>query len=172
VIALGAVVLAAATAAPAPTFADRAARLEARVAGDQSRKILAPGQDALLRVEIAATRRAYANHDPASPYMLDVIDRQLAEVDHVLSRAEDGRGITVHVGENVTIALNDQYVWVVSNTDATVLPIKTGMTLARGVQGVFVAKQAGTAIITLTPRDAVPADTKQPVTFTITVLPR
>jgi hypothetical protein len=172
-IPLGAVVLAAATAAPAPapTFADRAARLETRIAADQSRKILAPGQDALLRVELAATRRAYANHDPASPYMLDVIDRQLAEVDHVLSRAEDGRGITVHVGENVTVALYDQYTWTIANTDTTVLPLKTGVALARGVQGVFVAKQAGTAIITLTPPDTAPG-AKQPITFTVTVLPR
>jgi hypothetical protein len=173
-IALAAVVLAATTAtpAPAPPFADRAARLEARITDDQSHQRLAPGQDALLRVELAATRRAYANHDPAAAYMLDVIDRQLAEVDHTLSRSEDGRGITVHVGDSVTVALRDQYAWNVTNSDATVLALQTGVMWARGVQGVFTAKQPGTAILSLTPREKVTPDVKQPVTFTITILPR
>jgi hypothetical protein len=173
-IALGVVVLAAAAAtpAPAPPFNDRAARLEARIADDQSHKRLAPGQDALLHVELAATRRSYANHDPSAPYMLDVIDRQLAEVDHTLSRSEDGRGITVHVGDSVTVALYDQYTWDVTNSDATVLALKTGVMWARGVQGVFTAKQPGTAILSLTPRQQASPDVKQPVVFTITVLPR
>ncbi|HKU67484.1 MAG TPA: hypothetical protein VJP85_06905, partial [Candidatus Baltobacteraceae bacterium] len=104
-------------------------------------------------------------------YMLDVIDRQLAEVDHTLSRAEGGRGITIHVGDSVTVALNDSYAWNVSNSDPTVLPMKEGA-MPPGVQGVFTAKQPGTAIVSLEPREKVPPQVKEPVVFTITVLPR
>jgi hypothetical protein len=172
-IALYGVVLSTVTATmPPPAFSDRAEQLEARVADDQSHKRLAPGQDALLRVELAAARRAYSSHDPAADYMLDVIDRQLAEVDHTLSRAEDGRGITVHVGDTVSVALRDQYAWNVTNSDPTVLSMKVGVMWARGVQGVFSAKQPGTAILSLEPRDKVPPNVQRPVVFTITVLPR
>lgn len=153
-------------------FDDRSARLDARVTSDQSRKLLAPGQDALLRVQLDATRRAYAAHDPAASDMLDVIDRQLAEVDHNLSRAEDGRGITVRVGDSVIVAMHDEYLWNIDNSDPTVLAPKIGIMWTRGVQGGFTAKQAGTAILSLTPRQSVPASVKQPVVFTITVLPR
>lgn len=162
-------------AQPAPSsqsFTDRAARLEQRVAADQSRRLLAPGQDALLRVQLDATRRAYEAHDPAASDMLDLIDRQLAEVDHNLSRAEDGRGITVHVGDSVIVAMYDQYLWNIENSDATVLAAKIGVMWARGVQGGFTAKQPGTAILSLTPRQPAAPGVKQPVVFTITVLPR
>lgn len=153
-------------------FTDRAARLEARIAQDQERRLLAPGQDALLRVQLDASRRAYSAHDPAAIDMLDVIDRQLAEADHTLSRAEDGRGIIVRVGESVVVAMYDQYLWNVENSDATVLAPKIGVMWARGVQGGFTAKQPGTAILSLTPKQSVPPTVKQPVVFTITVLPR
>lgn len=181
-IALCAVLLfAAAAGSPAPSsgpsvisqaFSDRAARTEARIAQDQARKLLAPGQDALLRVELAATRQAYARHDPAANAMIDVIDRQLAELDHLLSRANDGRGITVHVGDSVTVALHDPYTWNIENSDATVLAPKIGVMWTRGVNGGFTAKQPGTAILSLTPRTPVPSSVKTPVVFTITVLPQ
>lgn len=159
-------------AAP-PTFTDRAARLEARIAQAQDRRLLMPGQDALLRVQLDATRRAYSAHDPAAGDMLDVIDRQLAEADHVLSRAEDGRGIIVHVGDSVMVAMYDQYSWNIENSDQTVLAPKIGVMWARGVQGGFTAKQPGTAILSLTPKPSTPAVLKQqPVVFTITVLPK
>jgi hypothetical protein len=173
-ISLAALLLVGATMTPASTqpFPDRAARLEARIAEDQDRKLLAPGQDVLLRLQLDATRRAYALHDPAAGDMLDVIDRQLAEVDHTLSRAEDGRGITVHVGDTVMVALYDSYLWNIQNSDQTVLSPKVGIMWARGVQGGFTAKQPGTAILSLTPRTGVPADVKTPIVFTITILPR
>lgn len=159
-------------ASTSQTFTDRAARLDERVATDQSRKLLAPGQEPLLRVQLDATRRAYEAHDPAANDMLDVIDRQLAQVDHNLSRAEDGQGITVHVGDSVIVAMYDQYLWNIENSDATVLAPKVGVMWMRGVQGGFTAKQPGTAILSLTPRQPVPPSVKQPVVFTITVLPR
>ena len=154
------------------SFADRAARLDARISDDQSRKLLAPGQDALLRIQLEATRRAYSTHDPAAMDMLDVIDRQLADADHTLSRAEDGRGIIVHVGGSVIVAMYDQYLWTIENSDQTVLAPKIGVMWARGVQGGFTAKQPGTAILSLTPKMSAPPGLKQPVTFTITVLPQ
>lgn len=169
-IALTAALLIGALTVP-PSFTERATRLEARITSDQSRKLLAPGQDALLRVELDATRRAYDAHDAAADDMLDVIDRQLAEVDHNLSRAEDGRGIIVHVGGSVIVAMYDEYVWNIENSDPTVLAPKMGVLWTRGVQGGFTAKQPGTAILSLTPRQSVPASVKQPVVFTITVLP-
>lgn len=153
-------------------FAERASRLAARIAQDQSSKLLAPGQDVLLRVQLETTRRAYESRDPAAGSMLDVIDRQLAEADHYLSRAEDGRGITVHVGESVIVALFDEYLWNIENSDSTVLAPKIGVMWMRGVQGGFTAKQPGTAILSLTPRAPVPSSVKSPVVFTITVLPR
>jgi|GEM_PF-4795419 len=157
---------------PVQAFSDRVARLEARVAQDQSRKLLAPGQDTLLRVQIDAARRAYDLRDPAAFAMLDVIDRQLAQADRTLSQAEDGSGIIVRVGDNVTVALNDGYAWAIANSDPTVLAPKIGVMWARGVQGGFTAKQPGTAILSLTPSAPVPPGTKSPVVFTITVLPR
>jgi hypothetical protein len=159
----------------APTsqaFVDRAARTEARITQDQERKLLAPGQDALLRVQLEATRRAYSLHDPAANAMIDVIDRQLAELDHILTRASDGRGITVHVGDSVIVALHDPYTWNIENSDATVLAPKIGVMWTRGTNGGFTAKQPGTAILSLTPRAPVPSNVKTPVVFTITVLPR
>lgn len=160
------------SAAISQAFADRAARTQARIDQDRARKLLAPGQDVLLRVELDATRRAYAAHDPAANSMIDVVDRQLAELDHVLSRASDGRGITVHVGDSVIVALHDQYLWNIENSDATVLAPKIGIMWTRGVNGGFTAKQPGTAILSLTPRTPVPSSVKTPVVFTITVLPR
>lgn len=153
-------------------FADRLARLEARVTDDQSRRLLAPGEDALLRVQLDATRCAHEAHEPAASAMLDAIDRQLAQVDHTLSGSEDGGGIMVHVGDSVIIALHDQYFWSITNSDPTVLAPKIGVMWQRGVQGGFTAKQPGTAILSLTPRVPVPSSVKQPVVFTITVLPR
>lgn len=153
-------------------FADRVARLEARIAEDASRKLFAPGQQPLLRVQLEATRRAYAACDPAAPGMLDVIDRQLADVDRHLSRAEDGRALTVHVGDSVTVALYDEYFWNIENSDPAVLTPKIGVMWMRGVQGGFTAKQAGTAVLRLTPRAPVPSSVKSPIVFTVVVLPR
>jgi hypothetical protein len=166
------------TPAPSPpgsstsqAFTDRAARTEARINQDQQQKLLAPGQDALLRVQLGATRRAYAAHDPAAVYMLDVINRQLAEVDHTLTRSDDGQGIIVYVGATVIVAMHDQYVWSIENSDATVLAPKVGVMWARGVQGGFTAKQPGTAILSLTTKAPALARLKQPITFIITILP-
>lgn len=170
-IPLAAVVLAASLMTQTD-FTGRASRLETRIAQGQARKLLAPGQDALLRVQLDATRRAFSAHDPAASDMLDVIDRQLAEADHTLSRAEDGRGIIVHVGESVIVAMYDQYLWNIENSDPTALAPKIGVMWTRGVQGGFTAKQAGTAILSLTPRQTVPPNVKQPVVFIITILPR
>jgi hypothetical protein len=154
------------------TFTDPVRWLESRIAQAQARKLLAPGQDVLLRVQLDTARRAYAAHEPAANDMFDVIDRQLAEVDHTLSRAEDGRGIIVHVGGSVIVAMHDQYIWSIENSDPTVLAPKAGVMWIRGVQGGFTARQPGTAILSLTTRTSAPPSVKQPVVFTITVVPQ
>lgn len=173
--------LAGALLAPSPSphvstisqaFSDRAAQLDQRIASDQARRLLEPAQDALLRVQMREARRAHAAHDAAAPAMLDVIDRQLAQIDHTLSRAEDGGVLTVHVGDAVIVALHDAYTWNVTNSDRTVLAPKIGVMWVRGVQGGFTAKRPGTAMLTLTARSSVPPNVKQPVVFTIVVLPR
>lgn len=169
-IALCALLLAVTVPATSQAFPDRAARTEARINQDQQKKLLAPGQDALLRIQLAATRRAYGAHDAAANDMLDVINRQLAQVDHVLTRSENGFGIIVHVGATVVVAMHDPYSWNVENSDATALAPQMGIMWARGVQGGFTAKQPGTAILSLTTKTPAPG-IKQPVTFTITIVP-
>jgi len=154
------------------TFTDPVHWLESRIAQAQSRKLLAPGQYQLLRVQLDTAHRAYVTHDPLANDMFDVIDRQIAEVDHTLSRAEDGGGITVRVGGTVIVAMHDQYVWDIDNSDPNVLAPKVGVMWIRGVQGGFTARQPGTAILSLTTRTTAPASVKQPVVFTITVLPQ
>jgi hypothetical protein len=153
------------------TFTDPIRWLESRIAEDQQRKLLAPGQDVLLRVQLDTARKASVAHDPAANDMFDVIDRQLADVDHILTLAEEGRGITIHVGDTVIVAMHDQYIWKIENSDATVLPPKIGVMWIRGVQGGFTAKQPGTAILSLTTRSNAPPNVKQPVVFAITILP-
>jgi hypothetical protein len=134
--------------------------------------LLAPGQDVLLRVQLDTAQRALAAHDPVASDMFDVIDRQLADVDHTLSRAENGGSITVRVGGTVIVAMHDQYIWKIENSDPTVLAPKIGVMWIRGVQGGFTARQPGTAILSLTTSTPAPPSVKQPVVFTITVLPQ
>jgi hypothetical protein len=153
-------------------FMDRAARTQARVEQAASQNLLAPGQQPLLAAQLDVAKRAYAARDPLASPMLDVIDRQLAQADHLLTHADDGYAITVHVGDTVTIALHDQYFWNVSNSDQTALAPKIGVMWARGVQGAFTAKQPGTAILSLTSRDPAPPTVKQPLVFTVTILPQ
>jgi hypothetical protein len=176
-----ATLLAAASPAPATSplsnpisqaFPDRAALLQARISNDASAKLLAPGQDVLLRAELAAAQNAYARHDFTAPYMLDEIDRQLAIADHVLGRPENGSALVVHVGANIVVAMHDQYTYTVANTDPTSLEPRVGVAWARGVQGGFTAAQPGTAILSFTPAGNVLPNQKQPVVFAIVVLPQ
>jgi hypothetical protein len=149
-------------------FGDRLARLTERIATDASNKLLAPGQEPMLRAQLAAAK---------TPEMLDVIDRQLAEVDFVLSRAEDGRAIVVHVGDDVTVAMHDPYLWSIQMSDPSALERHAGVMFVRGVQGVFTAKKPATVTLTLTSHTpgaspAPPPGVKQPVTFTVVILPK
>jgi hypothetical protein len=149
-------------------FGDRVTRLTQRIATDAENNLLAPGQEPLLRAQLAAAK---------TPEMLDVIDRQLAEVDFALSRAEDGRAIVVHVGDDVTIAMHDPYLWNVQMSDNAALVRHAGVMYVRGVQGVYKAEKAATVTITLTANTqgvspAPPPDLKQPVLFTVVILPK
>jgi hypothetical protein len=149
-------------------FADRVDRLRQRIATDAENKLLAPGQEPLLRAELAAAK---------TPEMLDVIDRQLAQVDFTLSRAEDGTAIVVHMGDDVTVAMRDPYLWSVQMSDPSSLARQVGVMFVRGVQGVFNAKAPGVVTLTLTSNTpgaspAPPSTVKQPVVFTVVILPK
>jgi hypothetical protein len=158
------------------SFADRAARLRDRIAVDGQQSALAPGQEPLLSAQLDAAIRANDAHDSNADAMLDVIDRQLAAVDFGLSRAEDGTAIVVHVGDTVTVAMRDPYLWSVQVSDTSALALHRGVMWARGVQGAFAAQKPGTVTMTLTSQTPgvtpPPSTVKQPVVFTVVILPK
>ena len=170
--------------APAPTgpspisqaFADRLSRTSARVAHASDRHMLAPGQDTLLRAQIDTAKHANDIHDRNAAAMLDVIDRQLAQIDHTLSRANNGQAIVVHVGEDVTVAMHDPYFYDIQNSSTSALALHRGVMWTRGVQGSFAAKIPATVTLTATPRTntnpAPPAGMQEPVVFTVVILPQ
>ena len=155
-------------------FPDRANRLDERIAADASRRLLASGQERLLHVQLDAAKHANDAHDPQAPAMLDVIDRQLAVVDHTLSRPEDGWTFIVRVGDDVTVAMNDPYLWDVHVSNTSALTRHVGVMFVRGTQGVYRANKPGTVTLLLhTTSDSSPQpppDLKEPVTFTIVIL--
>jgi len=157
------------------SFDDHAAALAQRIASAQGLGRLAPGQQKLLNVQLDAARDANRSGSPDAPAMLDVIDRQVAQVDRGLSRAEDGQTIVVHAGDDVTIGMHDPYIYNVELAPQSLLVIHPGVMWVRGVQGVYTAKAPGTVTITLTPRPGVnpapPASLSQPVQFTVVILP-
>ncbi len=159
-------------------FADRAARLATRIANDAAQHLLAPGAAPLLLAELDAAKSANDKRDPNADAMLDVIDRQLAAVDFTLSRAEDGTTLVVHVGDNVTVAMRDPYLWNIQISDLSALArSRAGVMYVRGVQGVFSAKRPSTVTMTLTSNTpgaspTPPPGRKQPVVFTIVILPK
>jgi hypothetical protein len=148
------------------SFTDRFERLTQRVTDDAAKKLLAPGQEPLLRAQLAAAK---------TPDQLDVIDRQLAEVDFTLALPEDGRAIVVHVGDDVTVAMRDPYLWSVQGSDMAALAPHVGIMYVRGVQGVYAAKKPGIVTLMLTANTpgaspAPPPTIKQPVVFTVVIL--
>ena len=155
-------------------FPDRANRLDARIASDASQNLLAPGQERLLHVQLDAAKRANDARDPQAAAMLDIIDRQLATADHTLSRAEDGSVVVVRVGDDVTVAMNDPYLWDVHISDTSSLSRHVGVMFVRGTQGVYRANKPGTVTLLLhTTSDSSPKpppDLKEPVTFTVIIL--
>lgn len=149
-------------------FGDRVARLTQRIATDSEKHLLAPGQEPMLRAELAAAK---------TPEMLDVIDRQLSEVDFTLSRANDGHAIVLHVGDDVTVAMQDPYLWNVQMSDPSALTRHVGVMFIRGVQGAYTAAKPATVTVTLTANTpgaspAPPANMKQPIVFTVVILPK
>lgn len=158
------------------TFADRASALKTRITMAAGRGILAPGQQQLLDVQLDAAQKANASRQSDAPAMLDVIDRQLAQVDHGLSRAENGQAIVVHIGDDVVVAMHDPYIYDLRVSDIAALSPHVGVMYVRGIQGVYTAKTPGTVTIALVPRPnaspAPPAKLQSPVTFTIVILPK
>lgn len=147
-------------------FADRAARLRARIADDAHEALLARGQYRLLLGELDVAKHARASDNPDAAAMLDVIDRQLAAVDFTLSRAEDGTAIVVHADDTVTIAMNDSKTWTLQQANPSLLALHRGVMFRLGVQGAFTARAPGTAKVTLAAPGA------KPVRFTVVILPK
>jgi hypothetical protein len=165
-------------AGPSPVsqaFGDRLARTSARVTSASARHLLAPGQEELLRAQIDMAKRANDAHAANASAMIDVIDRQMAQIDHVLARANNGQAIVVHVGEDVTVAMHDPYFYDVQNSNPAALALHRGVMWSRGVQGTFAAKTPATVTLTLTPRmntkPVPPQGMQEPVVFTVVILP-
>lgn len=161
---------------PSPTsqaFTDRAGTLTSRIANAQSAGKLAPGQEMLLRTQLELAQKAEDSHDSNAQSMLDVIDRQLAQVDHGLSRAEDGQSITVRVGEAVVVGMHDPYTYDLHLSDPSIISVRPGIMWTRGIQGIYVAKKPGMVTIVLEPRSGVqpspPANLSAPVQFYVVV---
>lgn len=154
-------------AVPAPAaFATRAAALDARIAQDSAFHRFAAGEEALIRTELDAARRANAANDTTAAAMLDAIDRQLAAADFMLSRPEDGKAIVVHVGDDVTVAMNDGNNYVAQVSDVGKLVLHGGVMFIRGTQGVYKAAAPGTVGISVTPDGP-----GTPASFTVVILP-
>lgn len=135
---------------PAPDLAS-ARVLGARIDGDVAQGIVSGARAALLRAEIAAAQRSMANDDAQATEMLADIDRDLAVLDLTLDANEAGRDLLYHVGDKITIALRDGVAWQVekiSNPDLFDL-LRPDEVNATGVQGVFLAKDTGTVLVTL-----------------------
>jgi hypothetical protein len=177
---LGGAAAAAQTPAPAPpiatTFDDRVAQLSERIVSDRSAQTIDAGTAGVLEAGLNAARSANAANDARGPSMLDAIDRALASYDRVLSAAENGRIESVRVGEGITVAMRDSYVWRIDNSARTVLAPHVGVMWIRGVQGAFTAKKPGVATLTLYPQPAstgtAPTTLPAPVRFTIVVVQR
>jgi hypothetical protein len=156
------------------SFSDRVQRLTARITNAQEQGALAPGQQTLLTAQLDAAKRANEAHDSNVASMLDVIDRQMAQIDHGLSRAENGTAIVVHVGQSVTVAMQDQYVYDLHLSDPSIIVARPGIMYTRGIQGIYTAQAPGTVTITLEPRagesPAPPPDMQKPVRFVVVVL--
>jgi len=61
----------------------------------------------------------------------------------VITRANNGQTITLHVGDRFVLSLGDEYQWTVDITDQTVLHRVVNITPLRGSQGVYEALKPG-----------------------------
>jgi hypothetical protein len=66
----------------------------------------------------------------------------------VVTRTDDGGTVTVHVGDNVEIALGEQYQWTLDPPDGAVLSQPSQPLLLRqGIQAIWLAKAPGRSTI-------------------------
>jgi len=89
----------------------------------------------------------------------------------VVTRADDHQTVVAHVGDELQIALGDQYQWMLDPPDGVVLvqPFQTFL-LRQGVQALWLAKSAGRS--TIKASGTVPCATgpcPAPLVFTATV---
>jgi hypothetical protein len=96
----------------------------------------------------------------------------------VVTRTDDGGTITLHVGDNVEIALGEQYQWKLEPPDGAVLSQSSqALLLRQGIQAIWLAKAPGRSTIkaagspTCTSGQACPSSVAATFTATVNVLP-
>ncbi len=66
----------------------------------------------------------------------------------VVTLADDGATINMQVGQRFLLQLGEEYDWNVIPADQSVLSRVIGITVIRGAQGIYEARQAGTTTLT------------------------
>ena len=65
-----------------------------------------------------------------------------------ITLADNGRTIDLAVGDRVLLQLGDAYIWAVQIADPAVLSRVVNVTVVKGAQGLYEAKQSGTTTLT------------------------
>jgi hypothetical protein len=88
--------------------------------------------------------------------------------------ADDGKTITLHVGDSFLLKLGEDYDWTVTVDDQTIVSRAKGIAVIRGAQGVYDALRAGTTTLTAVGdpacRQATPPCEQPSRTFTIQIV--
>jgi hypothetical protein len=61
----------------------------------------------------------------------------------IVTLADDGQTIALHVGDSFLLQLGDAWNWNVTVADQSVVSRKIGVMVVRGAQGIYVAHKAG-----------------------------
>lgn len=122
---------------------------------------------------VAACGAAYGSAGAGSPSEPPVA----SPVTAVVTTADDGGTLTVHVGDRVQIALGESFHWTLDPPDGVVLthPFQNYM-LVRGTQAIWLASGVGTSTIRATGTAVCPSKAPCPqiatlFTATVNVLP-
>jgi hypothetical protein len=92
----------------------------------------------------------------------------------IITLADQGSTITLSRGDTVLLNLGEAYTWDITVSDPNVISREPNLTVVRGAQGVYAARQSGTAVLTAAGdplcRQAKPACGMPSIQFKITVL--
>lgn len=130
--------------------------LKHRIDAAASANDITPDRATLLRAELGAIAGALDANDNAQAVRLlqdvegDVDALQAARL-RITVPAPETR-VTMHVGERLTIAYGPELSWSGESSNTAVLARAIGVPLPLGVQGIFLAKAPGHAVLTFTGR--------------------